>query len=76
MSYFTAGDRVAWSHVVAPEHGAKSIVRASVVLARDPSTLLGTIVGPGEVATWWEVRLDGSDDTRVLTKDELVRVEE
>lgn len=79
MSYFAAGDRVAWSHVVATEHGAKSVIRAAAVLARDSVAQLGTVIGPAnDVDTWWEVKLDGSEDgvTRVLTKDELVRVEE
>lgn len=77
MSYFDAGDRVAWSHVVATEHGARSVVRAVVVFARDPLAQLGTIVGPsGDVPTWWEVKLDGAAATRVLTRDELVRIEE
>ncbi len=77
MSYFEAGDRVAWSHVMAWEHGAKSVVRAAAVRSRDPEAQFGTVLGPGnDVGTYWTVRLDGVDEPRVLTTDELVRVEE
>ena len=77
MSYFDVGDRIAWSHVVAPDHGQKSVIRASAVLAKDALAQLGTVIGPAnDVDTWWEVTLDGSENSRVLTKDELVRVEE
>ena len=76
-AYFEKGDRVAWSHVVATEHGQKSVARASAVLARDSAARLGTIVQQDpNVRTWWEVKLDGVEETRVLTQDELVRVEE
>lgn len=72
---FTAGDRVAWSHVVAPEHGSASVVRAAAVFARDAAASLGTVVGQGDLQNWWEVQLDDAEK-RVLTGDELVRVEE
>jgi hypothetical protein len=79
LTYFDKGDRVAWSHVVATEHGQKSVMRAVAVLAKDGAAQLGTVIGPAnDVGTWWEVHLDGTPDdaSRVLTKDELVRVEE
>lgn len=76
MSY-ELGHRVAWSHVVGPEHGARSIIKAQVVLARDASARLGTVVAPAnDAGTHWEVKLDGDEESRVLTADEIVRVEE
>lgn len=74
---FVIGDRVVWSHVVAPEQGAGSIVKASMVYNRDPQAQLGSVIGyANDVATWVEVQFDGSDATRVLVESELVKVEE
>jgi hypothetical protein len=90
---FKPGDRVAWQHEFASQHGAGSIVRAEAVpqLPDDhpdkgkPGTgQFGTIVAQAnDAGTWWEVQLDPAKgkakkkaDTRVLTSDELVRVEE
>lgn len=79
MSYFTEGgkNRVAWSHAVAPDHTSQSVMRAAAVLAKDALARLGTVQGPAnDVATHWEVLLDGDTEPRVLTSDEIVRVEE
>lgn len=80
MSAFEKGDRVAWSHEEATKHADGSILRASVL--GDPgdepgSGQRGNIVdAANEEGTWWEVQLDGDDETRILTSDELVRIVE
>jgi hypothetical protein len=72
---FTAGSAVAWSHKVAPMHSGKSVLFASAVKAVDADATFGTIIGPAnEVGTQWEVAF--GDDSRVLTSDELVLVED
>ena len=77
MSAFEKCDRIAWSHAVATEHGSKSVLRAQAVTARDGAAQFGTVVGAAnDSGTWWEVQLDGASETRVLTRDEIVRVEE
>lgn len=73
---FAAGDRVSWSHdntvfasqtVLRGAHGAPPPGYNVVPL--------GTIVAAAnEAGSWFEVRLDNGA-TRVLTADELVKVE-
>lgn len=76
---FVEKERIAWSHSVGPIHGSKSVIAAAAVLAIDPAAVLGTVLGPAnDVPTHWLIHLDGTADgeTRVLTSDELVRIEE
>ncbi len=70
---FAEGDRVAWSHSVATPHGVGSIVRLSYIQSQDPSALFGTVEEEVE-RNLWTVLLDGEDDPRTLTADELVRL--
>lgn len=82
MSAFATGDRVLWHHEEATKHAPSSVLRASVVeslgLSAHPDrchATVGTIIEPANAEeTWWKVDFDGED--RVLTLDELVRVEE
>lgn len=88
---FQPGDRVAWSHAVATEHGVQSVLRRSYVEGRhavlDDSPRFGTVVASvNAMGTWIEIALDPTDDPsahgfdgpdqRVLTADELVKISE
>lgn len=83
---FNKGDRVAWHHAFATQHAAGSIVRAEAVpqlpekhpLRGDPGTgQFGTVIGPGnDEGTYWEIQLDGEKKSRILTEDEIVRIQE
>lgn len=83
---FEKDDRVCWSHSFATQHAEGSIVYAEAVpqLPEDHpeyggpgSGQFGTIVGPdNDEQTWWQVQLDGEDEVRVLTEDELVKIRE
>lgn len=78
---FKKGDRVAWHHTYATQHSPASIVLASAIptLPGDDPGIgqFGTVVGPGnDEGTYWEVLLDSEKTSRVLTGDEIVRIEE
>lgn len=86
MSTFNEGDRVAWSHGFSTQHAPGSIVHASAVPTLDEqhplygepgSGQLGTVLGvANDEGTYYEVQLDDSKDSVVLTEDELVKVHE
>ncbi len=69
---FQKGDRVAVNHEFGV-HGARSVMRSDAVPA---GTKLGTVKGAAnEAGTWFTVELDKGGE-KVLTQDELVKVEE
>lgn len=87
---FAIGDRVAWSHQLAPQHAEGSLLKYA---ALPPGTPVGTVIGPAnEAGSWFEVLIDtehqahpavlGASETHpdpeilVLTEDELLRVAE
>ncbi len=73
---FTVGDRVAWTHALGVLHSGKSVLMAGAVSALDPQATFGTVTGPGnDMGTWWTVEFEHGTE-RVLTSDELVKVEE
>lgn len=75
MAAFEKGDKVAWSHGYAVQHAEGSIVGRDVVEALAPDASFGVVKKiANDEGTWFEVQLDGSKDTVVLTQDELVKV--
>jgi len=59
MTPFTPGDRVAWSHAIATQHGAGSVLRRSMLEAQDPCARYGTVTRNDNAGgTWVEVQLD------------------
>lgn len=75
---FAAGDRVAWDHGYATDHADGSVVRAEAVAAKAPQALFGTVQEPAPAnaeGSYWNVLLDGAQEPKVLTSDELVKVD-
>ena len=74
---FAAGDRVAWDHGYATDHADGSVVRAEAVAAKAPQALFGTVQDPAPSnpeGTYYHVLLDGAQEPKELTSDELVKV--
>ena len=83
------GSKVAWSHEVATQHGARSVLKRTYVEAHNSGLTarprFGEVVGTNEQGTIFGVRLEptederahgyGGPDVRELTSDELVEVE-
>lgn len=72
---FAAGDRVAWDHAYATQHGEGSIILAEAAAAQAPGVRFGTVQDvANQEGTWFSVQLDGESELRVLTGDEIVKV--
>lgn len=73
---FDSGDRVAWDHQYATQHASGSIIRTEAVAAQAPGAQFGTVQGTAnDEGTWFTVQLDGESEPRVLTGDEIVKVD-
>ncbi len=69
---FDAGDRVAWHPVEASRHAAGSILRVD---ALPEDAQVGVVEGvANDEGTWFSVLLDGEEEARVLTQQEIVKV--
>jgi hypothetical protein len=74
MSHFAKGDPVAWSHVVATEHGKGSVARKSVVTSRDPDAEFGVVQKWNPDTNGYDIKL--GNETKSLGFEELVRYED
>lgn len=75
MAAFSAGDKVAWSHSVATQHGEGSISLVGAVLANDPAAKIGTVKGVANTEkTYFKVDFGKHGGVMTLTADELVKV--
>lgn len=82
---FKKGDRVAWHHTYASQFAPGTVIRAEHVISKSlpPDHPLFGEPGSGQFGTvtegdgfLWDVLLDGTEEPRTLTADELVRIEE
>ena len=74
---FEPGQKVAWSHAIAPMHGAKSVMKTSAVLAQDRNARLATVIKHDEetpIFVW--VKLEDTGEERTLGDAELIAVED
>jgi hypothetical protein len=75
MAYFNKGDRVAWSQSVATSQAEGSIMLADAVSSADPDAKYGKVTGvANDEKTYFTVKLDGYDNEKTLTHEELVKV--